>query len=111
MNDTPQLIAALREQIGSVSPAELPGIIGQLEAVKAEAFAKLVTPLPVPEPAPPPAEEDVPLTVDQVAVMIQESPRWVRDHRKDLPVMSWPGRSLRFSSRRMKVFMKRKGYA
>ncbi len=106
MNKTPDLISELRAEIQSAPPGELPGIIGQLEAVKAEAFARLVTP----QPCDGADDDDRLLTVDDVAAQLGETSRWVRDHQDDLPRVKLPGRSLRFSAKRMASIIKRRSY-
>lgn len=101
MNQRPEIIAALRLEVQTAPAAELPSIIGQIEAVKAEAFARLVT------PAPAEVDEDKLMTVDEVAATLGETSRWVRDHVKDLPRVALPGRTLRFSGRRLADLLKR----
>jgi len=107
MNNTPAILAELRAAITAAPVAELPSIIGAVEAVKAEAFARLVTPS-----AAPVAEDDGNLLVDadEAARMLGVTSRWVRDHQSKLGRVELPGRKLRFSARRIAAMVKRRSY-
>jgi hypothetical protein len=108
-----ELIAALRDEIGSAPPADLPAIISQIEGLKAEAWARLVTtPLITTSKAssgPSPKDADVWLTLAEAAIYLKRKPRWVREHSRDLGASELPGRGgLRFSRRRLELSMRRR---
>jgi hypothetical protein len=110
MNRTPEILAELRAAILEIPPAELPSIIGQVEAVKAEAFARLCAPPPA-EAADAPQPE-VLLTPEQVAERLggDYTARWVREHQDKFPRVRLPGRKLRFSAKRLDEMIRRRGY-
>ena len=112
MNKTPDLLAALRAEIVSAPAADLPAIIGQIEAVKAEAFSRLVSPLPAAnvDPVSDGTAEaaDTALTVEEVALRLGQKVQWVRAHQRELPRIHLPGRTVRFSARKLDAWMKRR---
>ena len=105
----PTPLDALRIEVETAAVADLPAIIGQIEALKAEAFARLLAPQPRASEADGDAGDKL-LDVDQAAALLHQSPRWVRDHRDELPRVKLPGRLLRFSEKRLASFIKRRGY-
>lgn len=107
--ETPQIIAALRAEIESVPAGELPAIIGQIEALKAEAFARLVSPHG-PAEIEPESPHDRLLTVEETANLLGQTSRWVRDHKLKLPRVKLPGRTLRFSEKRLATLIKQRSY-
>lgn len=112
MNSTPDIIAALREEIRAAQPTELPSIIMQLEGVKAEAWQRLVMPVPATTtPAQATNKDEDLLTLEEMAAVMRHSTRWVRDHRAELPVVDIGGRKLMFSKRRTHAMLRRKSYA
>jgi hypothetical protein len=112
MNRTPDILAGLRAEILAVPPAELPSIIGQIEAVKAEALALLVMSArqSTIEPDLTDADYDRLVDVQEAARMLGQTPRCVRDHQKELPRADLPGRTVRFSKKRLSAFVKRRSY-
>jgi hypothetical protein len=100
MNRTPEILAQLRDAIQSAPPAELPAIIGQVEAIKAEAFVRLATPAQ-PEPSTP--EPDRFLTVEDVVARMGQgtTSKWVRAHASELGLVRMTGRRLRFSEQKL----------
>lgn len=108
MNDTPSLLAALRDAIGAAPVAELPGIAGAVAGLHAEVLARLVA---ARDDRPEQGPEDELLTPAQAAKVLNTNERWVRDHRKDLPRVQLPGRKLRFSAKRIAAMVKRRSYA
>lgn len=106
MNNTPAILADLRAAITAAPVAELPSIIGAVEAVKAEAFARLVTP----STAPVAEDESLLVDADEAARMLGVTSRWVRDHQSKLGRVELPGRKLRFSAKRIAAMVKRRSY-
>jgi hypothetical protein len=110
MNKVPELIAALRSEVGSAPVADLPAIIGQVEVLKVEAFVRLVTPeSPLDAHSSAGSGGDRLLNVDETAQLLGQTPRWVRHHQRELPQVNLPGRTVRFSERRLAVFIRRRG--
>src|ERR1700674_1662380 len=111
MNKTSELIAALRSEIQSMPRADLPTVIGQVEGLKVEAFACLVTPeRQLDAHASAESDGDRLLNVGETAELLGQTPRWVRHHQRELPRVSLPGRTVRFSERRLAAFIRRRGY-
>ena len=110
MNQTPNIIAALRAELESSPVAELPAILGQIEALRTETFVRLVSVAPRAATSEEDSEADRLLSVDEAAERLRQTPRWVRDHRNELPRVKLPGRTLRFSEKRLTAFIKRRGY-
>ncbi len=48
------------------------------------------------------------LTVEETAERLGQKPQWVRAHQDELPRVELPGRTVRFSSRRLEQFIKRR---
>ena len=109
VNQTPAVLEQLRNELLRTPIAELPAVIGHLEAVKAEAFARLfASPMPHANVEPNGSVDDRLLTVAEVAQRIGQTPRWVRDHKDQLPRVSVPGRALRFSESRLAMMIRRR---
>ena len=109
MNRTPEIIAQLRAEVQSSPAEDLPAIIGQMAALHAEAFARIIaTP---PQAADTEGAEQL-LTAEEVAQRIGGdcTSRWVRDHQDQLPKVALPGRLLRFSARRLDVMIRNRSY-
>ena len=104
-----ETVRRIAELIQGAPVDELPTIIGQIEALKAEAFARLMAPRPdAGEIGQDP--DDRLLTADEAAEMLGQTSRWVRDHRLELPRVKLPGRTLRFSEKRLAAMIKRRSY-
>lgn len=111
MNRTPEILAELRKELAAVPPCDLPAIIGQIEAVKAEAFVMLMAPTPVPVEREPEDDSDRLLSTDEVATRLGQTSQWVRAHKHELPRVILTGsRSLRFSEKRIATMIKRRSY-
>ena len=113
MNRT-ELLASMRVEIRDAHIADLPVIIGQLETLRAEAFARLFTTAVASSTRPEPGTsdgEDRLLNVDETATMLGVKPGWVFRHQAELPRVSLPGRAVRFSAKRLAAFIKRRSYA
>ena len=83
-----QALRAARE----LSPEDLPGLIGQLEAAKAVAYARLAA------PAPNPQQHDELLDVEAAARRLGMSKDYLYRHHSKLPFTRRQGRKLLFSS-------------
>lgn len=105
-----KILNALRGEISGIAQAELPAVIGQIEAVKAEAFARLMSEKSVVADVVELESDDRLLTVEEVAQKLGQSSRWVRDHKVELPRVKLPGRTLRFSEKRLAALIKRRSY-
>ena len=112
MNRTPDLLASLRAEILAAPPADLPSIIGQVEAMKAEAFARLVSQgsSDRKEPVESGDATEKLVTIQEAAEILGQSPRWVRDHQNELPRVKLPGRTVRFAAKRLNAFIRRRAY-
>lgn len=109
MNRTPEILAELRAAIDAAPITDLPAIIGQVEGLKAEAFARLVVPAAVSD-----RDDDAGdlLTAEQVAARLGDgyTSRWVRDNQAKLPRVTLPGRKLRFSAKRLETMIRKRSY-
>jgi hypothetical protein len=109
VNRTPEILAELRDEIHSAPSVDLPSIIGQISALHAEAFARLMQPT-LSDAVAVPEEGDRLLTPAEVADRLGQTSRWVRDHQLELPRVKLPGRALRFSEKRLSALIKRRSY-
>lgn len=106
MNRAHEIIDELRAEIEKTTPTELPAIRGQLAALEAEIFVRLVTPATAAVDA---EVEDEGLTCDETAAMLGQTSSWVRAHKHELPRVPLPGRTLRFSKKQItKLLAKRR---
>jgi len=64
-------VDAIRDAIRTASPEILPALLGQLEEIRAQAWARLLTPL---KPSPEPRSEERLLTPEQAAAIAQVPP-------------------------------------
>lgn len=114
MNRTPELLAALRAEIESAPSAELPAVIGQIIALAADGFVRIGR-LRQSDGGEAGASDpqdggDRLIDVDAAAAMLGMSSRWVRDHQGELPRVNLPGNAVRFSSKRLASFIKKRSY-
>jgi predicted DNA-binding transcriptional regulator AlpA len=94
-------LAADPERIADVQAGELPGLIGEAEALRARLWARLqaATPAAVAPPAKA-TEPDRLLAVAEAADRLGVKPRWLYRHAGELPFTHrLPGGRLRFSAR------------
>jgi len=108
VNRSPELLDALRAEIQMAPLADLPAIGGGLEALRLEIRIRLSQAVPVPAAA---AAQDGDRLLDaqEAAERLNQTPRWVRAHKDELPRVVLPGdRSLRFSGRKLELFIKRR---
>ena len=108
------LIDAVRAEIQKTPAPDLPTLVGHLEALKAEALARLVT-LAISRPAgtdsPQVEGHDRLISVQEAAQMLGMKPGWVRRHQRELPLVNLPGSAVRFSAKRLELFIKRRSYS
>jgi predicted DNA-binding transcriptional regulator AlpA len=100
-------IVADPDRIGDVPRAELPGLLGALEVVRARVWARLSEPVGTSPGATPVAEGgDELLTVKQAAHALNVDERWMYRHAPSLPFTRRLGnRTLRFSERGLRRWM------
>lgn len=107
--NTRLLFDSLRAIIDQSPREELPAIIGEAAAIQAAALSRLTS--PVEPPRAPEDEADELLTVSEVAELLGQKSQWVRAHQDELKArVTLPGRSVRFSRRRLESFIKRRSY-
>jgi hypothetical protein len=100
------LAQRLRGMIEATPTRDLANVIGQLEALKAVAWSRLMS-----APAAEPSHSDADLlTAEQVAERLQTTARWVRDNQDRFPKVDLPGRMLRFSAKRLDTMIKNRAY-
>ena len=100
----------LRAAIAAVAVVELPALIGTLEGIKAEAFARLIGVRDTDPELEHDTVEDRLITAEEAATMLGVTSRWVRDHQTTLHRVNLPGRLLRFSAKRIAQLVKRRSY-
>lgn len=96
----------LRSLVESTPPAELPRLIGDLEAAKAAAWARLAV-----TPAPAPPVEDRLLAMPEVAERLGTTEHQARElgRRGELPVVHVGERHVRVSARALHEWISRRG--
>lgn len=82
----------LRKAAHELPPEELPDLIGQLECIKATAWARLMTPAPTPQ------EHDELLGVAEAASRLGISEDYLYRHSQDYAFSRRQGRKLLFSA-------------
>jgi len=97
--DPHELLAAIR-----VLPKEdLPNFIGQLEAAKAVAWARLTAPVPVP------TEHDQLLDVTEASCRLGVSRDYLYAHHQLYPFTRRQGRKLLFSAQGIEKYIRQRG--
>jgi len=91
--------------VAAAQPEELPGLIGQLEAAKAAAWARLVAPPSGPSPA-----DDRLLTLPEAAKVLGITEHQAREmgRRGELPVIQVGERSVRIRAGALAEWMRRR---
>lgn len=116
MNNTPDLLAALRREMMAVQqPEELLPFIGACAAMRDEAQA-LYLDLRAAQRAngagrATPADDDTLLTPEEVAQRLNVSERYVRKHAKDFGRVQLGPHTVRYSSSRIAAAIRRKSHA
>ena len=78
-------LVELKEEIGDLSPQEIPAILGELEELKAAAWAQLLAPTNGSNPAATKPQDGRWLTAAEAAALLRVTPRWLYRHQKKLP--------------------------
>ena len=92
-----------RAQIESASVDALPTLVGELEALKAAAWRRLIVPRPDPTIT---NQADRFLTIPELATKLGQSRDWLYRHADQLPFATRIGRQWRFSERGAERWMK-----
>jgi hypothetical protein len=92
---------SLLQMAREAAPEELPALIGQLEAAKATAWARLTSPTPAR------AEHDELLGVAEAARRLGVSTDYLYSHHRDYPFTRRQGRKLLFSAQGIDRHIKR----
>ena len=88
----------LKEEIGELAPEQIPAVLGELEELKAAAWAQLLTPANGAHPAETKPQDGRWLTAVEAAALLRVNPRWLYRHHKKLPFARQLSRKcLRFS--------------
>ena len=91
-------LAELKQEIGELARQEIPAVLGELEELKAAAWAQLLTPTNGSNPAATKPQDDRWLTAAEAAALLRVTPRWLYRHQKKLPFARQLSRKcLRFS--------------
>jgi hypothetical protein len=99
----------LEALVAQAAPDELPGLIGELEAARARAWARLTMPAPAaPREVPPPLPRHV--SVAEAARALGVSPGWLY-HTDGLPFVRRLGRRVVVDVRLAADWLKRQGGA
>jgi hypothetical protein len=93
------LATTLERYAAELPAAELPALVGELEATKALAWARLTTPAPNPQPA----GDTALLDAKAMAERLQVPESWLREHarRRRIPCV-YVGRYMRFDPDRVR---------
>lgn len=94
----------LKEEIGGLAPQESPAVLGELEELKAAAWAQLLTPNGRSRSGIQPADELV--DVQEAARRLGLSRDYLYRHARQLPFVVRINRRLRFSSEGIQRFIR-----
>lgn len=92
VNDLKAALTRCRDAARELPPEELPDLIGELESIKAVAWARLTAPTPVPQ------EHDELLDVEAAAARLGTSRDYLYRHSQEYPFTRRQGRKLLFSA-------------
>lgn len=106
MSELADLLAQLNRLAEELPPGEAPGFIGALEAVKARALARLLSPPLAGNGPPESSTQDRLLTVEEAARKLGMSEDWCYRQAKRLPFAVRIGRQLRFSERGIERYIR-----
>jgi hypothetical protein len=95
-------LACCRDAAREVPPEELPDLIGQLESIKATAWARLTAPTPTPQ------EHDELLDVATAAERLGVSSDYLYRHSREYPFTRRQGRKLLFSALGIERYIRQK---
>jgi excisionase family DNA binding protein len=99
-------LAELKEEIANLTPEQVPDVLGQLEQLKAVAWAQLLTPNGRNPSGIEPPDELV--NAREAARRLGLSLDYVYRHARQLPFAVRVGRQLRFSSRGIERYIERR---
>jgi predicted DNA-binding transcriptional regulator AlpA len=92
-----ELLGELSRLVAETSPEELPTLVGQLEAAKAVAWARMMRPSPAEQHGTPLPERN--LSATETARRLGVSKEWVYRNAQTLPFAVKIGRRVLFSER------------
>jgi len=98
----------LDAEVAAVSVADIPDLVGRLEALKTAALLHAVTELVAGVRASDAGKVEAPLTVSETAAALGKSPDWIYEHFKELPFGQRVGRNLSFSREGLRLWLKKK---
>ena len=88
-NELQPVLLAIRQS----TPEELPSLIGELESLKAAAWARLTSPVPTAQ------QHDSLLSIEEAAERLGMSVKWLYSNHRDMPFARKQGKRILFSSR------------
>ncbi len=97
-------LAELKEEIGELAPEQIPAVLGELEELRARAWAQLLTPNGRNPSGIQPADELV--SAREAARRLGLSLDYVYRHARQLPFTVRIGRRLRFSAQGIERFIR-----
>ncbi len=100
-------LAELKEEIANLTPEQVPDVLGQLEQLKAVAWAQLLTPNGRNPSAGVQAPDEL-VNAREAARRLGLSLDYVYRHARQLPFTVRVGRQLRFSSRGIERYIERR---
>ncbi len=100
-------LVELKEEIGDLSPQEIPAILGALEELKAAAWAQLLAPTNGRNPSGIKAADEL-LNVQEAARRLELSPDYLYRHSSQLPFTVRIGRRVRFSAQGIERYIERR---
>lgn len=98
-------LAELKEEIGDLSHEEIPAVLGELEELKAVAWAQLLIPTNGRNPSGLKAADEL-LKIQEAARRLELSPDYLYRHSRQLPFTVRIGRRLRFSAQGIERFIR-----
>ena len=100
------VLSELERLVEGVSPADIPALIGNLERLKALAWARLTTPKGSGQAPKEPRQPDHLLSAEEAANALGVKKRWLYDHAAKIPgCQRLSRRCLRFSERKLRRFI------
>lgn len=99
-----ELLAALEQATAAVTPAEAPGLLGELERIRATIWFRTMPP-----PAPPEQPADRVVSLEEAATMLGLAPETLRRYSRRAPYRDWRidngTRLLRYSAARIRAHL------
>jgi len=98
------LLAALEHEVATVTSAEAPGLLGDLERIRSAIWFRAMSP-----PAPAAEPVDSVLSLEEAAVMLGLAPETLRRYSRRAPYCNWRidngTRLLRYSAARIRAHL------